>query len=117
MTLVNFHVGEFHYGHYVILDTHIPEDRCFLGEVSYSQPGTAVHRVSRDVGIVKKNPATLRPYKPDDHVESGCLSCTVGAQESHYLTLLNLHRDFIDDGPGLVSLDQIGGVKLHFLYF
>ena len=50
-----------------------------------------------------------------DHVEGRGLAGSVRTQKTHDLTLVHVDRNVVHHGAGFVFLDELAGVKTHFL--
>gem|GEM_PF-27667 len=64
-----------------------------LREVADAQSGAPIHRQARDFALAQKHAPTVRTHQPNHHIESGCLTRTVGPQQPDNLATCHLQRD------------------------
>ena len=110
--------GDLHYGHDIVLYGHLAEHGCFLGKVADTALGPLVHGEGGDVRdvtfvVLEVDISAVRLHLAGDHIETGGLTGTVRAQESHYLSLLHLHGYALHNGTDTVFLDNLICNKFH----
>ena len=82
--------------HNVVADGELAENRRLLRQVADAHLGTAVHRLLRNLVIVKEDPALVGAYHAHDHVECVVLPDR-GPQEPDDFTLVHHDRHAVDD--------------------
>jgi hypothetical protein len=82
----------------VVFDSEGTEDRGFLGEVAEAELGPFVDRERGDILPFEVDLPFVGLDKTDGHVESGCFSSPVGAQETDYFSRLDVERKSVYDG-------------------
>jgi len=108
-------IGHFEYGADVVLDRQAAEDRCLLCQVAHAHLGAFVDRLLGQFGdlafvVLEEDAPFVGLDKPHDHVESRGLAGSVGAEQSDDLPLVDVDRDVVDDGTGLIFFDKFAGV-------
>ena len=114
-------------GHDVVLDGHVAENGGLLCEIAHTHLRALVHgELGEFDGLAafaaigfrgEINFPTIRLDDAHHHIESGGLSCTIGAEEAHYFALSDFDRGTFDDGAGAVFFDNVVGVEDHFFIF
>src|SRR5690554_156804 len=76
-------------GHDVVAHTQLAKNRGFLWQVTESGSGAAMHGNMADVLAVDTDAAMIGTYQADNHVETGGLASSVGAEQTHHLATPN----------------------------
>ena len=110
--------GHLQHGPYVVLHREAAEYRRLLRQIAYAELGAAVYGQVRQFGglafvAFEENAPFVGLDQSHDHVEGRGLAGSVGTQKAYDLSLVDVDRHVVDDGPGLVFLDELAGVKTH----
>ncbi len=97
--------------HDVVGDREFAEDRRFLRKIADTGAGATVHRLVADVQIVNQHAALVRLNQADDHVETGGLAGTVGAEQADDLAAVNRQADIAHDLTAFIGLGQMLGFQ------
>ncbi len=90
--------------HNVVGYRQLAKDRGFLRQIANTGSGSAVHGQVRHVLVVDQDPALIRFYQTDDHVEAGGLAGTIWAQQAHDLAAFDGETDITHDLTTLIAL-------------
>ena len=101
------------YGCDVVFDGHLPEYACFLGEVTYAFAGSHVYWVFGDFLASEVYVSGIGDHEPCGHIETCGLACSVGTEQSYYLSLVYVERDVVDHGAFAVDFDEPFAAQLH----
>ncbi len=84
----------------------LAEHRRFLRQVAHPLLGAGVHRVAGDVLAVEHDAAGIGGHQTDDHVETGGLAGTVGAEQADHFTRIEGQPEVLDHFALLVLFAQ-----------
>ena len=103
-----------------ILDAQTAENRGLLRQIPHTHLGPAIDGLFGEFGylavvVFEKDLAFVGFDQADDHIERRGLAGSVRAQKTHDLTLVHVDRNVVHHGAGFVFLDELAGVKTHFL--
>ena len=83
----------------------------FLREIADAPPGPLVHGQVGDVGGVEGDRPAVGGDHAQDHAEGGGFARPVAAEQADDLFLGQDEADLIDDGPAVVTFDELGGFE------
>ena len=117
---VLFQIGHLQNGLDVILDAQTAENRGLLRQIPHTHLGPAIDGLFGEFGylavvVFEKDLAFVGFDQADDHIERRGLAGSVRTQKTHDLTLVHVDRNVVHHGAGFVFLDELAGVKTHFL--
>ncbi|BBG30867.1 pyruvate decarboxylase [Zymobacter palmae] len=95
----------------IICHRQLAEDRRFLRQVANACTCALMHRTTRQVHIVNAHFTSVGLNQTDNHVERCGLAGTVGAEQTHDLTLRNGETDILHDAAFLEAFGQMRCVE------
>ena len=79
-----------------------------LWEVRHTSTCALVDWHTADGDIVDFNATCIRRHQADNHVKTGCLACTVRAQQADDFAAVHRERHVLNDHATAVRLSQTG---------
>ena len=94
------------YGEDIVLHAHLTEHRGFLCQIADAGTGTFIDGVGGHLMVAEIDMAAVGQHQTCRHIERCGLAGTVGAEKSHYLTLLHIEGDVVDHCALTIALHQ-----------